>query len=406
MKRYGREVGLIFLYFLIPALSAVTPLIAIPAITQQYGADGWTSVAIAMSIGSATAIVAELGWGVVGPQLVAGADDRERADIFRRSLASKLVAASIAIPFVVVATGLLATTESAAAIVAAIGFLLTCLSPSWYLIGVSRPGLILLAESVPKVLLITISAALILTGSPLIVYSIAIVISPILTLLISARVLGVRLARPRELFSGVRATLRAQMHLTWGRGVSALYTALPTTLVALVSPDSVATFAAADRLMRMGALVLAGIPNRLQSWIGSANGPDRIRRSYKSLAMNAALGIVASLSFWLLAPLVSRLVFSGTVTLSSELSLVAGLVLLSICISRGFGLAVVAAGRANWISLSVLLSAAIGVPSILLLAAGFGDVGALWGELIAEGTGIMAQLGILIFFARRARRQG
>jgi hypothetical protein len=40
-------------FLLIPALSAVTPLIAIPAITATSGAGGWEAYALGLSIGSA-----------------------------------------------------------------------------------------------------------------------------------------------------------------------------------------------------------------------------------------------------------------------------------------------------------------------------------------------------------------
>ena len=54
-----------------PALSAVTPLIAIPAITSTAGARGWEAYALGLSIGSAACVIIELGWPLTGPQRVA-----------------------------------------------------------------------------------------------------------------------------------------------------------------------------------------------------------------------------------------------------------------------------------------------------------------------------------------------
>ena len=64
-------------YAAFPMIGAVTPLLAIPAISQQFGAPGWASIAVGQSVGAAASVAVELGWGLTGPQAVAATD---RAD--------------------------------------------------------------------------------------------------------------------------------------------------------------------------------------------------------------------------------------------------------------------------------------------------------------------------------------
>ncbi|BDZ48176.1 hypothetical protein GCM10025867_04170 [Frondihabitans sucicola] len=53
----------VLLYFGAPTLSALAPLAVIPAITSSLGARGWASTAIALAVGNAGLVIAEVGWG-------------------------------------------------------------------------------------------------------------------------------------------------------------------------------------------------------------------------------------------------------------------------------------------------------------------------------------------------------
>ena len=56
------------LFAVIPTIGIASPYLALPALTQAFGADGWASVAVGQSIGLAVSVPVELGWGLVGPQ--------------------------------------------------------------------------------------------------------------------------------------------------------------------------------------------------------------------------------------------------------------------------------------------------------------------------------------------------
>jgi hypothetical protein len=184
--------------------------------------------------------------------------------------------------------------------------------------------------------------------------------------------------------------------------VAALYTALPITLVGIFAPWALATFAAAERLMRMALTILQAVPNVLQNWLGSARTPsERRHRVLRSIALNTAVGISSAIAFTLLVPWLSTLLFTGTVEVARSLAALAGGVLALTCVSRSVGpLALVRYGRVNAITYSAIAAALVGVPSICLLATRSGAPGAMVGEMVAEITAISVQVTVLVFAMR------
>ncbi|KAF0963802.1 hypothetical protein MLGJGCBP_03069 [Rhodococcus sp. T7] len=381
----------VFPYIVIPLVSAGTPLLAIPAITARYGSDGWATMAIAQSIGSTAALIAELGWSVTGPQQVARAQATDRVALYRYALTTKLtVLASLCLP-VILATFSICDSFKIGGVLVALGSASLALSPSWYFIGLGQPRVILIYESIPRVVLVGASALLIFRGESIAMFGLALAFSVAGTLVLVGTTTGLRWF----VWRGNVDRLRRQRTVAIGRIIGGLYTSLPVALVGVINAGAVPEFSAADRLMRMVLNVLSGVPSRLQSWIGSADRSVRSARAKSSVRYNAVLGLAAGLVFAITAPSVASLLFSGAVHIDFLLSGLSGLLLFLICVSRGLGLGLVGAGRANSITVSVALCALLGVPAVLMLSMGVGARGAVLGEVIAEAFGIAIQLTIL-----------
>lgn len=395
-----RNVRSLFLFVVVPILGAAAPLAVIPAVTSRFGSDGWAATAIALGIGNAGLILAEVGWGMVGPQRVARSTS-SRAAVYESALASKLVAVIVIAPSCGVVAALVSPAHHLAAALVAAGSVAGALTPSWYFVGIGRPGLVLLCETLPRVGLIALAAALILVGADLVVYGLAMLLAIGLALILTARAGRLVLVPSRAAFRTVPSTLRAHATLAAGRGVSTLYTSLPAVFLGLVSPADVATFSAVDRPMRMGFVVLGAVPARLQSWIGT---PDRTlgrARSRRSLLINALLGATAGAAFLVGMPIVAPVLFTGAVVVEPILLALGAAAVLVMCASRGFGLALVQADRARDITPSVVVAAIVGVPAIILGAALFGAPGAMAGVLVAELFGLALQSAHLAHAWRR-----
>lgn len=399
-----RHIRTLLLYLAIPGLSAVTPLIVLPAITSAYGAAGLAATGVGQSLGASAAVIAELGWSVLGPQMIARANPARRRALYQSAFATRISALAVMMPLAVVGAYFLASQERLAAATVAFAFSLAAVSPGWYLIGLNRPLVILSVETVPR-LVLSVAAALALRWSaPLAVYGMLLALAAVLTWLLAAGVAHQRLWPRLADFRDGRQVIARQLPLTGGRMVSVLYTSLPVSIVALIAPDSTATYTAVDRLTRMASALLGSVPARLQSWVGADPGSRGMTRSRQSLLMNASLGLAAGCGFILVGPPVATLVFSGVVSLDPVMAALAGALVFTICTSRGVGLSLVAEGRANWISVANVAGAVTGVSSVYLLAGLWGAHGALIGVIAAEVVGVVIQLVILLPGTKWVRR--
>jgi O-antigen/teichoic acid export membrane protein len=391
-QRLG-QIRSLLLYFAIPALGAIAPLVVIPAISSQFGAATWASVAIAQSLGAAAAIVAELGWGVIGPQRVAQQPSSRRWVVYRAALSSKIVATSVLAPIAGLAAFVIAPVAQADMAVLAVATAFGALSPTWFFIGSGLPVKVLLTESVPRVLLNAAAAIALTLGAPLWTYCWAMILLPFLTLAAAGVTLGPKYVPAWRDFKKAGAVIRTQRVVALGRGISVVYTALPVAIVGVVAPSVVPVFAASDRLMRMALSILSGVPSRLQSWIGGARDKEeRSVRSRKSLTYNVILGLVSGTGFALLAPVVSQVLFVGEIPVPFTVSIASGALLLCICASRGIGLSLVASRRANSITAAISWAAAVGIATIVPLTLLLGASGAILGLVAAEVTGVAVQL--------------
>lgn len=384
-----------FPFFAIPALSAASPLIVIPALTHTYGASGWAAIAIGQSIGMAASAINDLGWGVLGPQRIAGSSDVERLSIYRAAFAAKLATFLILFFPVIFLALYLAPQYKAASAILAIAICAGSLSPAWFFIGCNKPRQILLLESVPRMLLLIVAGVAIYFGSSLIVYGMALLVAVLATAFFFVLVFG-RAAIPEyeDLQRGLEETKR-QWSITLGRTVSVIYTALPIVLVSVVNPNAVVGFSAVDRLMRMALSILSGVPSRLQSWVGSVKASETRGRSRQSLLYNFYFGLASGAVFFIAAPIAAPHIFSNAITISYVDSSLAALIIVAICTSRGYGLSLVAERKSNlliWVNVG---SAAIGILSILILPRFFGIVGALLSVLAAEIFGLLIQIYFL-----------
>ena len=385
-------------FLLIPALSAVTPLIAIPAITATSGAAGWEAYALGLSIGSAGGVIVELGWPVTGPQRVAAESPGARWTTLVTSVRTRLLALVVVSPIAIAVSALVTVNtdsdHAGTAALMALASVTAGLSGNWFFTGTGHPLRILTSEALPRAVLITGSSVALLAGAPLETvpasYLLSAIISPIVSLLLARRD---RESSSDFSFADDAAAIREQLAAMGVRSIGALYMALPITLVGIFAPSALSTFAAVERLMRMGLTVLQAVPNVLQTWIGSARGPgERRHRATRSILICGAVGVLAGMVFTVATPVVTPFLFTGTVEVQWSLAALGGIVVALVCISRATGgLALVAYRRVPTLTVSTAAGAVVGVPAISLLAAAGGAAGGFVGEILAEVAAITVQ---------------
>ncbi|WP_344000869.1 hypothetical protein [Pseudarthrobacter sulfonivorans] len=377
-------------------LSIASPLLAIPAITSQFGAAGWSAVAVGQSVGASFAVILELGWGLTGPQRVARQSQRNRQQTLAIAISTKL---AIVAPLVALASAasfyLSADFRWEAAAVAA-GATAFGLNSTWYFIGTGSSAKLLYCDAVPRLLCVTVSAILIFAGGELALYPLIGIILPIgVSGLLVIYAEQLRLSHLRGMtLRRLGLVVASQSSALSARALSAIYMSLPITLVSFVAPGAVAVFSAIERLQRIYLQVLTAVPNIMQKWVGQSYGQRRkIRRAKKSIFYNAMIGLAAGIGFTVVAPTMADIIFASTIKVPIEFTALSGVLIFIVSVSRASGsIALVAFGRINTVFVSAAAGTAVGVPSILLGAKFLGAPGALAGEVLAELVVLAIQL--------------
>jgi len=401
MRRPLAQARHLALFVLAPLVTAVAPVLVVPAVTSSSGAAGWAAVSVALAIGGAGQVVAELGWSLDQVQTVARSDAGTRRRLWDDSLGAKLVAAVVVAPVCAGAAALVSADHAVAAALIAAGTVLTgAASPAWFFVGAGRPGAALVSDSLPRVVLLLAAAGALVAGADLVVYGLALLVAPVASTATAAALGRLPVLPSSRACRQAPALIRRRATILRGRAVSTVYTMLPAAVLGVVAPGAVAAFSGADRPMRMGFAVLGALPARLQSWLGSAPAHDRPRRVRLAIVLNAAAGGAAAVAFVLVMPVVGPLLLSGTVEFPPLLVPAAALLLFVMSISRGAALGLVSVLEAPRITTAVTAAAAVGLPALVVGGVTGGAVGAALALVLAEAVGA----GVQLWSLRRALR--
>jgi O-antigen/teichoic acid export membrane protein len=388
--------GVLVSYLAAPLLNAVSPLLALPAITASFGSAAWAAIAVGQSLGGTAGVVVELGWGLSGSQRVARMSERNRAHAYGVSLVTKAIVGVPVIGLAVVLSALLAPRGYAALTAGVAGAAaIAMFSGSWIFIGILKPRLFLYTEVLPRALLIAVSAIAIHLGGPLWSYPAALLVSAVAAPVAAAVVLRLRM---RDLVSlGPRRLLRVigfQRHALSSSVFSSVYISLGTTIATLGSVNATLLFASVDRLQRMLQQVMRAQNFFFKGWVGRETDPvRRIERAVRATMVSAGVGLICGVLFALLTPWAAELIYSGTVHVPQLAAAIAGLSIAIICTTMSSGsVLLVSLGRVRAVATSAATGAVVGLPGIFFGALFWGGTGALAGQLLAEAAVLLVQL--------------
>jgi O-antigen/teichoic acid export membrane protein len=387
LRSLRRQVGRSWLYVTIPAVSGLAPLLALPAVSHAAGTDGWGAVAVGQSTGLAAYSVVLLGWGLNGPQTVSRMDEQEARSALALSFITRLQAWTVLSVVIGPIAAIVSPHFPLVAGLTAAGTAATGLSCSWWFIGRGRPLAILLTETIVELAGVLIAAGLLLAKVTLLVYPLLGCLIPALL----AALFGLWRAGALRVIWQVRqhhvaAAVRAQAAALLGVGVSGVFQALLVTFVAIASPAALPTYAACERMLRMGVGVIVAVPNAMQRWVGrSESEATRTRRVLTAIRYMALIGLAAGIFFALAAPSLADLLFDGKVHVPEVTAVLAGaaVALMATLMATG-SVGLVAVREFRTITVAALAGALIGIPTMMLGAHYFGSKGAYGGELLAE----------------------
>jgi O-antigen/teichoic acid export membrane protein len=380
----------LLLFFLVPAVAAVSPLLVLPVVARTAGQAGWASAIAGESIGTVASIAIGYGWVAIGPALISiAADDEHRGSLYRGSIIVRLSVAAIALPIMVVVCWLVAAPGGEwLAILMGLQGALIALSFTWFSAGIGRPGAIIFYDSVPRLVVTLASAGAIILGAPVELYPLA----GVLVTLIGTGLFTVSILRRFPGHWPSRTELR-QLFRT-GTPVAlndvglVAYSSVPTPLVTITSsPADAAAFASADKMLKLGQFIPMTLANALQAWITEAHGSARGRRMRLALGAHAALGVIGLLFLAVAGAWASTLLFGEEASASSTVLIALGVTFAFFSVRTSATRHVLyPAGEAGFVLRATLLSTAIGVPLMIGLTLWTGPIGAAVGYAVTEGA--------------------
>lgn len=384
----GRLAGRLGLYTINVLVVTAVGVFTIPVLIRAVGAGQWAQFAFLQTLAQIALIVVMYGWGVVGPSLVAAAGESERADMYADSLWVRGVLYLVVAPVTGAVGALFPHADVGLSFAGAAILLLPGFSAGWFFVGQSRPGRLLLLDSLPMLALSIVGMIAAAARHSLWPYLLLLGAGYALAAIVSAAVIlrGHAASRTGEqrVSRRVVRSLHSQRHAVTATVVNTLYVSAPMLVVKALMPASLPTYALMDRLYRYGSIAYGPIQQFFQGWIPGTEGrtPGRDRRMIRAVEAAAGVGVAGTLVLTLVGPAAARIFSHGEIRVTWTDLLPLGVAFAAVCVSTTVGYACLAlVGRVRLVAVSTGIGVGVGLPLIVGAAWFIGRVPAVAGAL-------------------------
>ena len=379
-------------FSLLPLIGILTPFLLLPIVARIGGPDGWTAIGVGQSVGLIGGVLTLWGWWILGPARMSRLrDPSAKHALYIESLEQRGLILLVVSPIAVTASAIIVGPDWAfTAGLMAVAVSAGGLSPSWYSIGEGRPLQMVLFEDAPKATAMVLAAILVLFYRQIWIF-------PALLLLASVVfpvIFGLHLSRTtfktrrplRHTIRGIR--LQAVVASTNLLGTS--YTATPVPIASiLLVPQVAAPFVSAEKIYRLGTFTVKALGNALQSWV-IEGGIKRRQRHYFAIGAHGILGLAGGGTLAGLGPLATQILFGREVAADFRECIPFGLAFLFVSMSTPLTRNIlVPAGRTKLVLFAASVSAAVGLPLMLILGILTGVAGV--------GFGLAASQALIFF---------
>lgn len=365
----------------LPLLSILTPLVALPILARSADIDQWAALGIGQSLGGLGGLVVGFGWNVIGPTEVANSTPEQRHELFRESLASRLIVAVVAVPLVSLLAGLLPGTR-AHGLAALVAFCAatTGLSLGWYAVGVGRAGLIAGYELIPRAVGNLLGAVVASQLDRLAAYPVVLVLFQVVPVAVFWR-RQVGTGSGRMTLARVVRRLRSNLSAASTEVVAGAYSLGAVSIVAASgTTTAVATFNSGERLTRFASLGISTTANALQGWVSESSGSSFVRRIRVTFLLHLAVGLAGLVVIGGFAQELTRLLFGPELQTSRATGRFLGVFFLLWSLETVTGRHVLATRRrTDVLFVSTAIGSVVGVAAVATGASTAGAPGAAAG---------------------------
>ncbi|SEP22754.1 hypothetical protein [Trujillonella endophytica] len=375
-----------------PAMGLVSAVAVLPAISHNFGADGWIGIAFGQSVGAALAAVASLHWPLAGANEIA-AHPAHRAALVRQSVRQRLVALACLLPLAVGIPLWLSPGDTLSSTLAAVALSGSCMAQTWLYTGLGDPGRLALFEGAPRLAANIAAIGLLVLTPYLWIYPLLQGLATLTSLLLSLRFVR-RL--PDQVPTLPRDPSAGELALATTAQVSnAAYAYLVGPLISVVTPAFYPIFAAGDRISKILLQGMAAVPAAFLSWVGGAAPDQRRARARQASIVMGVLSLFATVLLGATMPLISRYLFAGTVDLEEVAWLIGATMGAAFLNASLFLVGLVPQGHLQT-TYRLLLVASVFCPTLTIVGGLLGGVHGLYvGALVAFLVLIAVQLRII-----------
>jgi O-antigen/teichoic acid export membrane protein len=376
----------------LPLISLTGQVVLIPVIASVSGATGWAAVALGQALGVGAATVLQFGWGFTGPTLLVPMSERERAHLLWVSTLSRLVVASVLLPITAVLAAVLAPDgRHLLAALTAMAFATFGLSALWFFVGTGRPRLAARYETVPRLLVLLVAAAVVVVTQEAIWYPVVFLTGQVLGIGWLTVRLGVISFSTRTWAAALRA-LRRQRDAAASDVLISLWQAVPTSVLAATVPGALAVFAAGDRIQKLGQSGIQPLFNAFQGWVSEAPPAQTSHRMRLAVGATSTCGALAGLLLAGCLPVVDTVLFAGEIDVDRPVAIAFGVALALYAVTSSITFTVLApAGRTRQILRSTAVGGIVAVAGVGLAAPVLGAAGGAWAVAVAQAAALAVQ---------------
>jgi O-antigen/teichoic acid export membrane protein len=369
-------------------LSAVAPLVVLPAVARVGGVDGWAAVTVAQAVGALAGVVVGLGFNTVGPARLSGMTSDVAARLFSSVQAKRFAAYAVVGPVAAaVSATLVPDAHRTLAVLVALASATIGLSPAWFAIGVGHAPLLAFYDSLPKLASSFLGLWVVTVTQNLLWY-------PILLWVFT---LGGLAAFWLKIGFGTQgdhgSILKPDWHAAGAELAASCYVSAPLIVAAATFPVAdVSQLGSIDKLFRYALYVVFAFTSATLAWVLEDGRSTRARRKV-SLGL-VSVGVVGSALLLFGGNTITGALFGAPVAAPDTACI--GYALAYICVASSTPLIqfhLIPSGHSRSVLGITAINAVVGLPAMVL----FGE---LWGVAgVAAGFGTSEFIGLLAAIA-------
>lgn len=389
-------------FVLVSVLPSAAMLLGLAVVARSATVEQWAALGVGGSVGALVGLVVLFGWRLVGPVAVARGGRAARQVVYAESLADRLRLLAAGVPVAAALATALVPAARAEALVMAVALCLTGLNATWFFVGTGEPWVCLTAEVLPRLVLTTTGAVVVLLGAPLVVFPLAVALGMGSGFaVVTRRLLGSQAPRlVAAAWPSSRARLRDHRTAAASEILAGGYTVASVAVVGAVATSGVtAAFSAGDRVFRGSLIPVSALASTLQPRVARATGEAFRREARGALVRHAAVGVAGLVALALLGPAATRQLFGDLGDLPDGAFSAYGVAFAAISVNSSLARHVlVPLDGTRQVMLGSLAGSVVGVIAMVVGATSAGVTGAVWGLAAGE----VAVVAVLAGAATRA----